>query len=39
MNDAATLEEIPPIAEAPVMRGLSVVSIAKSYDRRLPKLR
>jgi len=35
MNDAATLEEIPPIAEAPVMRGLSVVSIAKSYDKRV----
>src|SRR3954453_11617598 len=35
MNDAVTLEEIPPIAEAPVMRGLSVVSIAKSYDKRV----
>jgi lipopolysaccharide export system ATP-binding protein len=35
MNDAVALEEIPPIAEAPVMRGLSVVSIAKSYDKRV----
>ncbi|WP_066808129.1 LPS export ABC transporter ATP-binding protein [Sphingomonas asaccharolytica] len=35
MNDAVTLEEIPPIAESPVMRGLSVVSIAKSYDKRV----
>ena len=35
MNDTVTLEEIPPIAEAPVMRGLSVVSIAKSYDKRV----
>jgi len=35
MNDAVTLEEIAPIAEAPVMRGLSVVSIAKSYDKRV----
>jgi len=35
MNDAVTLEEIPPIAETPVMRGLSVVSIAKSYDKRV----
>jgi lipopolysaccharide export system ATP-binding protein len=29
-----TLESTPPIAEAPVMNGLSVVSIAKSYDKR-----
>jgi len=35
MNDTATLEEIAPIAETPVMRGLSVVSIAKSYDKRV----
>jgi lipopolysaccharide export system ATP-binding protein len=35
MNDTVTLEEIPPIAETPVMRGLSVVSIAKSYDKRV----
>jgi lipopolysaccharide export system ATP-binding protein len=34
MNDTVTLEEIAPIAEAPVMQGLSVVSIAKSYDKR-----
>ena len=35
MNDAVTLDEIAPIAETPVMRGLSVVSIAKSYDKRV----
>ncbi|MGN6819411.1 MAG: LPS export ABC transporter ATP-binding protein [Sphingomonas sp.] len=35
MNDAVTLEEIAPIAETPVMKGLSVVSIAKSYDKRV----
>ena len=35
MNDAVTLEEIAPITETPVMRGLSVVSIAKSYDKRV----
>jgi len=35
MNDTATLEEIAPIAETPVMKGLSVVSIAKSYDKRV----
>jgi lipopolysaccharide export system ATP-binding protein len=35
MNDTVTLEEIAPIAETPVMRGLSVVSIAKSYDKRV----
>ena len=29
-----TLDTAPPIAEAPVMNGLSVVSIAKSYDKR-----
>ncbi|MEP7005957.1 MAG: ATP-binding cassette domain-containing protein, partial [Sphingomonas bacterium] len=39
MADVTTLEapspERPPIAEAPVMKGLSVVSIAKSYDKRV----
>ena len=39
MADVTTLEapmpESPPIAEAPVMKGLSVVSIAKSYDKRV----
>src|SRR3954465_2355749 len=39
MADVTTLEapmpESPPIAETPVMRGLSVVSIAKSYDKRV----
>ena len=35
MNDTITLEEIAPVAETPVMRGLSVVSIAKSYDKRV----
>jgi lipopolysaccharide export system ATP-binding protein len=34
MSDALTLDTAPPIAEAPVTDGLSVVSIAKSYDRR-----
>ncbi len=34
MTDTLTLENAPPIAEAPVMQGLSVVSIAKSYDKR-----
>ncbi|MES2096425.1 MAG: LPS export ABC transporter ATP-binding protein [Pseudomonadota bacterium] len=35
MSDAATLDTIEPIAEKPVMQGLSVVSIAKSYDKRV----
>ncbi|HEX4695045.1 LPS export ABC transporter ATP-binding protein [Sphingomonas sp.] len=35
MDEMTTLESIEPIAEAPVMRGLSVVSIAKSYDKRV----
>ncbi|GAA0310281.1 LPS export ABC transporter ATP-binding protein [Sphingomonas oligophenolica] len=39
MADVTTLEapmpESHPIAEAPVMKGLSVVSIAKSYDKRV----
>jgi len=30
-----TLDSVEPITEAPVMRGLSVVSIAKSYDKRV----
>jgi lipopolysaccharide export system ATP-binding protein len=34
MTETATLDKIEPIAEAPVARGLSVVSIAKSYDKR-----
>jgi len=34
MSDAATLDTLPPIAEVPVTRGLSVVSIAKAYDKR-----
>jgi lipopolysaccharide export system ATP-binding protein len=35
MDEITTLDEIEPIAETPVMRGLSVVSIAKSYDKRV----
>lgn len=35
MTDVTTLDAIEPIAEAPVMKGLSVVSIAKSYDKRV----
>ena len=31
----APIPESPPITEAPVMKGLSVVSIAKSYDKRV----
>jgi lipopolysaccharide export system ATP-binding protein len=31
----APMPESPPITEAPVMTGLSVVSIAKSYDKRV----
>jgi len=34
MTDSATLDKIEPITEAPVAHGLSVVSIAKSYDKR-----
>jgi lipopolysaccharide export system ATP-binding protein len=34
MSDATTLEAVQPITEQPSMRGLSVVSIAKSYDKR-----
>src|ERR1700760_1784324 len=35
MTDVTTLDAVEPIAEAPVNRGLSVVSIAKSYDKRV----
>ena len=34
MTDSLTLDAAPPIAETPVSDGLSVVSIAKSYDKR-----
>ena len=34
MTDSLTLDSAPPISETPVMDGLSVVSIAKSYDKR-----
>jgi len=34
MPETLTLENAPPIAEVPVLDGLSVVSIAKSYDKR-----
>jgi len=35
MDEMTRLDTIEPIAEAPVMQGLSVVSIAKSYDKRV----
>jgi len=35
MSQTMTLDAIEPIAEAPKMDGLSVVSIAKSYDKRV----
>ncbi|MFA6116384.1 MAG: LPS export ABC transporter ATP-binding protein [Sphingomonas sp.] len=35
MTDVTTLDAVEPITEAPVMKGLSVVSIAKSYDKRV----
>jgi lipopolysaccharide export system ATP-binding protein len=35
MDQTTTLDAIEPIAEAPKMQGLSVVSIAKSYDKRV----
>ena len=35
MTDVTTLDAVEPIAEAPVMKGLSVVSIAKSYEKRV----
>ncbi|WP_186728938.1 LPS export ABC transporter ATP-binding protein [Sphingomonas panacisoli] len=35
MDEITTLDAIEPIAEAPKMDGLSVVSIAKSYDKRV----
>ena len=34
MDDITTIEAVEPITEAPMMNGLSVVSIAKSYDKR-----
>jgi lipopolysaccharide export system ATP-binding protein len=35
MDEVTTLDAIEPIAETPVAKGLSVVSIAKSYDKRV----
>jgi lipopolysaccharide export system ATP-binding protein len=35
MSDTIDLQTAPAIAEQPVNRGLSVVSIAKSYDKRV----
>jgi lipopolysaccharide export system ATP-binding protein len=35
MTDVTIIDAVEPIAEAPVMKGLSVVSIAKSYDKRV----
>ncbi|MDB5679870.1 LPS export ABC transporter ATP-binding protein [Sphingomonas bacterium] len=35
MDQTTTLDAIEPIAETPKMQGLSVVSIAKSYDKRV----
>jgi lipopolysaccharide export system ATP-binding protein len=35
MDQTTTLDAIDPIAETPKMDGLSVVSIAKSYDKRV----
>ena len=35
MTDTAILEKMPPIHEKPVAQGLAVVSIAKSYDKRV----
>jgi lipopolysaccharide export system ATP-binding protein len=35
MDTITTLEAVEPIHEAPLMDGLSVVSIAKSYDKRV----
>jgi len=35
MDQTTTLDEIEPIAEPPKLDGLSVVSIAKSYDKRV----
>ncbi|MBN8815766.1 MAG: LPS export ABC transporter ATP-binding protein [Sphingomonas sp.] len=34
MDEITTMDAIEPVAEAPKMDGLSVVSIAKSYDKR-----
>ena len=35
MDDVSTLDEVEPITEMPVSDGLSVISIAKSYDKRV----
>ncbi len=35
MTDTAILEALPPIHEKPAAQGLAVVSIAKSYDKRV----
>ncbi len=35
MTDTNTLSTAPPVHEAPAAEGLSVVSIAKSYDKRV----
>jgi lipopolysaccharide export system ATP-binding protein len=35
MTDTAILEAMPPIHEKPAAQGLAVVSIAKSYDKRV----
>ncbi|MCM8731043.1 LPS export ABC transporter ATP-binding protein [Hephaestia sp. GCM10023244] len=35
MDDVTILDEIEPIAEAPVHDGLAAISIAKSYDKRV----
>ena len=35
MTDTAILEQMPPIHEKPTGQGLAVVSIAKSYDKRV----
>lgn len=35
MTDTAILEKMPPIHEKPAAQGLAVVSIAKSYDKRV----
>lgn len=35
MDDVTSLREVEPVHEAPVSQGLQVVSIAKSYDKRV----
>ncbi|ONF96171.1 LPS export ABC transporter ATP-binding protein [Sphingomonas jeddahensis] len=35
MDDVTTLDQVEPVHEAPVSDGLQVVSIAKSYDKRV----